>query len=177
MFGSMTPGVATTRQRQKEPSPRSATEEQESEAWRTPTEEAVTWVRPWYADDAVVLNSQSVASEAASVPCNYADVTIVGASPRGHATRWERLRVQCDCSRFITEVLLARRSPSTTDPSARHLGHSARRGDVTHMQHSATLRSTSASTKGKASSTRATLRRQDPGRSSHRNQHVARFCY
>ena len=82
MFGSMTPGVATTRQRQKEPSPRSATEEQESEAWRTPTEEAVTWVRPWYADDAVVLNSQSVASEAASVPgrdnkrqpCNYGDV-------------------------------------------------------------------------------------------------------
>ena len=113
----------------------------------------MTWVRPWYADDAVVLNSQSVASEAASVPCNYADVTIVGASPRGHATRWERLRVQCDCSRFITEVLLARRSPSTTDPSARHLGHSARRGDVTHMQHSATLRSTSASTKGKASDT------------------------
>ena len=54
MFGSMTPGVAATRQGQK--------------AWRTPTEEAVTWVRPWCADDAVVQNSQSVASEAASVP-------------------------------------------------------------------------------------------------------------
>ena len=33
MFGSMTPGVAATRQRQKEPSPRSATERPPRPVW------------------------------------------------------------------------------------------------------------------------------------------------